>query len=101
MNLFELSTLLSPVAGATGAAFAVHEYIPANAAWLWAVIPLGLAFGIGCYRALMRLAVLGAEREQQLSSWRAAALLATGMFAPYVAAALSFNLVRVVIFVAA
>ena len=35
MNLFELSTLLSPLGGAFGAALAVYRPVPSASGWWW------------------------------------------------------------------
>jgi hypothetical protein len=93
MNLFEVATLLSPVGGAVGGALAVHQSAPSTPAWLWAMIPVGLACGIGCYLGLIRLAVGRHDRNPNMPAWRVAAIFGISFFSPYIAAALSYSLV--------
>jgi hypothetical protein len=97
MNLFELSKFLSPVGGAVGGVVAVHR--TPNPTWIWLAIPLGLAFGIGCFRGLLRLAIGSHGKNPDLPAWRAAAVLSVGFAAPYVAGLLAFLLVRVILYV--
>jgi len=94
MNLFELATLLSPIGGAVGGAMAVHRAVPSTPAWMWAAIPVGLACGVGCYRGLLRLAIGRHDRNPNMPGWRMAAIFGIGFFAPYIAGALSYGLVR-------
>ncbi len=101
MNLFELSTLLSPVGGAVGGALAVHRTVPSTSAWMWAAIPLGLACGFGCYRGLIHLAIGKHDNNPDLPAWRAGALLGVGFAGPYVAGVLAFVLVKIILYVGA
>jgi hypothetical protein len=101
MNLFEMSYLLSPLGGAFGSAMAVHQHSSSSSVGFAVGIPLGLVGGFGIYRGLMRLAVLRAETAQRLSSWRAAAVLGVGFFAPCASAAICFWLSRLFYYVAA
>jgi len=101
MNLFEMSTLLSPVGGALGGAMAVQQHSSSGSVGMVVGIAFGLAAGFGIYSGLMRLAVLKAEKAQTLTSWRSAALLSAAMFAPYISAAICFWFLRLFFYVAA
>ena len=102
MNLFELSTLLSLVGGAIGGAVAVHHTSPSASTWIWAAATaLGLACGFGCFRGLMRLAIGKHDKNPDLPGWRAFALLGVGMGTPFVAAVVSFTLMKAILYVAA
>jgi len=61
---------------------AAHRAVPSAPAWTWAAIPLGLAFGIGRYRGLIRLAIGRHDRSPNLPSWRMAAILGIGFSSP-------------------
>lgn len=101
MNLFELATLLSPLGGALGATLAFCRTAPSASGWLWVAIPLGLVFGFGLYRCLLRLAVWKDDKNPNFSGWRAAAILSVPIVAPYLTAALTFFLVKTILGVAA
>jgi hypothetical protein len=101
MNIFELATLLSPVGGAVGGAMAVHRVVPSTPAWMWAAIPLGLACGIGRYRGLIRLAIGRHDKNPDMPGWRMAAILGISFFAPLIAGALSYGLLRLCLYVVA
>ena len=101
MNLFELSTLLSPLGGALGATVAIHCTAPSAYRWLWVAIPIGLVFGFGFYRCLLRLAIGKDDKNPNFSGWRAAAILCAALAAPYLSAELMFILVKTNLGVAA
>ena len=101
MNLFELSALLSPVGGAVGASLAICRTAPSASGWLWVAIPIGLVFGFGFYRCLLRLAIGKDDKNPNFSGWRAAAILGAALVAPYLSAALAFTLVKLILSVAA
>lgn len=101
MNLFELSTLLSPLGGAIGAVLAVYRPVPSATGWLWLAIPIGLVFGFGFYRCLLRLAIGKHDKIPNLSGWRWVAILSVPVASPYLAAALTFIVVKTILSVAA
>jgi len=101
MNLFELSTLLSLVGGAIGAALAVDCTVPSATAWLWLGIPVGLVFGLGLYRCLLRLAIGKHDKISNLPGWRLAAILGVPVVAPHLTAALTFILMKTILDLAA
>jgi len=101
MNLFELSTLLSPLGGAVGATVALYRTAPSASGWLWVAIPTGLVFGFGFYRCLLRLAIGKDDKNPNFSGWRAAAILGVALAAPYLTAALMFILVKTILGVVA
>ena len=101
MNLFELSTLLSPLGGALGATLAVYCTAPSASRWLWVAIPIGLVFGFGFYRCLLRLAIGKDDKNPNFSGWRAAAILGAALAAPYLTAELMFILVKTILGLAA
>ena len=78
---------------------AVHRTIPSTPAWIWVAIPFGLAVGIGCYRGLIRLAIGKHHRNPDMPTWRLAAILGISFFAPFIAGALSYGLVRLFLYV--
>jgi phosphate/sulfate permease len=92
MNIFAMARLFSPVGGAVGSAMAVHRVAPSTPAWMWAAIPVGLMFGIGCYRGLIRLAIGKHDKNPNMPDWRAATILGITFFAPLIAGALSYGL---------
>ena len=101
MNLFELSTLLSPLGGALGAALAVCRTVPSGSRWLWVAIPIGLVFGFGLYRCLLRVAIGKHDRNPNLPGWRWVAILVVPIAAPYLAGELTFIIVKTILSVAA
>ena len=101
MNLFELSTLLSPLGGALGATLAVCRTGPSAPGWRWAAIPVGLVFGFGFYYCLLRLAIGKDHRNPNLTGWRALAILVVPIAAPYLAGELMFIIVKTILGVAA
>lgn len=101
MNLFELSTLLSPLGGALGAAIAIYCTVPSASRWWWVAIPIGLVFGLGFYYCLLRLAVGKDDKDPNLPGWRWAAILGVAIAAPYLTTALMFILVKTILGVAA
>ena len=96
MNLFELSTLLSPLGGALGAALAIYRCVPSATGWWWVAFPIGLVCGFGCYRCLLLLAIGKHDKNPDLPGWRWAALLVVPVAAPYLAGALMFFLVKTI-----
>jgi len=101
MNLFELATLLSPAGGAIGGAMAVTRFVPVSPMWMWLAIPVGLACGLGCYLGLMALVVGKHDKDPDLPGWRMVVILVVPGVSPFVAALLTFNLVRAILYVAA
>ena len=97
MNLFELSTLLSPLGGAFGAYLAIYRTVPSAIGWLWLAIPIGLIFGFYFYRCLLRLAVGGYDNISNLPGWRLVAILIVPVAAPYLAGTVTFFLVRTIL----
>ena len=101
MNLFEVTTFLSPIGGAVGGAVAVHRGVPSAPAWMLAAIPVGLVCGIGCYRGLVRLAVGKHDKNPKMPDWRIAAMFGVCFIAPYFAGVLTYGLVRLVLYAVA
>jgi hypothetical protein len=101
MNLFELSTLLSPLGGAIGVALAVDCTVPSATGWLWLGIPIGLVFGLGFYYCLLRLVVGKHDEISNLPGWRLAAMLGVPVVTPHLTAALMFILMKTILDVAA
>jgi hypothetical protein len=101
MNLFELATLISPVGGAVGGALAVHQAASSTPAWMWIAIPVGLACGVGLYRGLIQLAIGRHDKNPNMPGWRLAAILGVTYFSPYISGALSYGLVRLLLYVVA
>jgi hypothetical protein len=86
MNLFEVSTLLSPVGGAVGVGMAIHRHSSSSSASFLVGIPLGLICGFSIYRGLMKLVILKITDPPTLSSWRSVSVLGTAIIAPYLSA---------------
>ena len=101
MNIFELTTLLSPVGGAVGGVMAAHRAVPSTPAWMFAAIPVGLACGFGSYRGLVRFAIGKHDRNPKMPDWRIAAILGISAFSPIIAGVLSYGLVRLCFYVVA